>query len=315
MLRALRTASAAALVSASLVSATPAASSIARGLAIVPVVAAPSRPASLSETWPSRQSRPTWPLRSAQTSSARVDAAATNCFLLFDERSSTAQPPSGNACNERVTPASTFKIPHALAALDAAVIGGPHEVFTYGGVETSNSAWKRDHDLASAMRYSVVWYFQRLAERLGAQREADYLKKFAYGNQDASGPLTQFWLGSSLQISPREQLDFLRRFFVNQLPVSAQTASTVRDILVQPHDHIVNATGEHPMGAPWPSGTTVWAKTGAATDKSGKPVTWLVGRVERDGHAWLFVSCVIGSADGMAAVNQASSELKRRQVL
>ena len=187
--------------------------------------------------------------------------------------------------------------------------------FQYDGTETTMVAWKRDHDLASAMRNSVVWYFQRLAEGLGPEREREYLRRFAYGNQDVSGPLTQFWLGSSLQISPREQLDFLQKFFGNRLPVSADAARIVRDILVQPRDHIVNALGEHPMGAPWPAATNVWAKTGAATDKSGAPVTWLVGRIERGGRGWLFVSCVIGSSDGMAAVNQAGTELKRRAAL
>lgn len=238
-----------------------------------------------------------------------------SCFLLFDEQTAITAPASGEACNTRVTPASSFKIPHALAALDAQVISGPHDLFKYDGAETTMAAWKRDHDLASAMRNSVVWYFQRLAERLGTERERSYLKEFAYGNQDASGPLTQFWLGSSLQISPNEQLDFVRRFFGNQLPVSPAAARIVRDILVQPRDHIVNALGEHPMGAPWPQGTTVWAKTGAATDRSGKAVTWLVGRVERAGHGWLFVSCVIDSPDSMAAVSQAGTELKRRGVL
>lgn len=253
--------------------------------------------------------------------SATLPAQTTNlaktpehCFVLFDERTGTVAPASGRACDTRVTPASTFKIPHALAALDAKVISGPHDVFQYDGAETSMTAWKRDHDLASAMRNSVVWYFQRLAERLGAPKEREYLRKFAYGNQDASGPVTQFWLGSSLQISPNEQLNFLRRFFGNQLPVSPAAANAVRDILVQPRDHIVNALGEFPMGAPWPAGTTVWAKTGAATD-GNKSVTWLVGRIERDGRAWIFVSCVIDNADGMAAVNQAGTELKRRRVL
>ena len=63
------------------------------------------------------------------------------------------------------------------------------------------------------MRDSVVWYFQRIAERMGIEKERASLKAFEYGNQDASGPLTSFWLGDSLQVSPEEQLTFIRRFF------------------------------------------------------------------------------------------------------
>jgi beta-lactamase class D len=164
------------------------------------------------------------------------------------------------------------------------------------------------------MRDSVLWYFQRLAERLGLERERAYLKTFQYGNQDASGPLTSFWLGSTLKISPNEQLAFLRRFFGGKLAVSAQAMRTVRDVLVQPGGRIVNAAGEHPLGTPWPMGTIVYAKTGRGTD-DGRPVVWLVGRVVRGDRAWIFVSCVIGSQEPLAAVNLAAHQLSRGNVL
>jgi beta-lactamase class D len=164
------------------------------------------------------------------------------------------------------------------------------------------------------MRDSVLWYYQRIAERLGIEREREYLKRFGYGNQDASGPLTSFWLGSSLQISPEEQLAFLRRFFGGNLPARADALRGVRDILVQPPGRVVNAAGEHALADPWPSGTTVYAKTGRAAD-SGRPVVWLVGRVERGSQSWLFVSCVLGSDDTLAAVTLAGERLKQLKVL
>ncbi len=40
------------------------------------------------------------------------------------------------------------------------------------------ATWKRDHTLATAMRHSVVWYFQRVATMLGNDRERVYLAKF-----------------------------------------------------------------------------------------------------------------------------------------
>jgi beta-lactamase class D len=240
--------------------------------------------------------------------------AEVSCFLLYDERDgSTTREPS-DACSTRVTPASTFKIPHALAALDSKVVSGVHETIAYDGSELPFERWKQDHDLASAMRDSVVWYFQRLAERLGIERERSYLKAFEYGNQDASGPLTSFWLGTSLRISPDEQLLFLRRFFDGKLPVREDAARAVTEILIQPGGRIVNAAGEHPFAAPWPKGTTVYAKTGRGTDE-GRTVAWLVGRVVRGERAWIFVSCVVGAEDPTAAVQLAASRLIEERVL
>jgi beta-lactamase class D len=248
------------------------------------------------------------------SSGATSAGESGSCFLLYDEQQGELTREPSEACSTRATPASTFKIPHALAALDAKVVEGAHETFPYDGSPQYFERWKRDHDLASAMRDSVVWYFQRIAERLGADRERSYLKAFEYGNQDASGPLTSFWLGSSLQISPEEQLAFLLRFFEGKLPVRENAARTVREILVQPSDGIVNALGEHPFAAPWPDGTTLYAKTGRAED-AGRTVVWLVGRVARGDRGWIFVSCVIGSDDPMAAATLAAERLAQLKVL
>ena len=63
-----------------------------------------------------------------------------------------------DGCATRLTPASTFKIPHALAALDSRVLAGPNVVFHYNGdAEDGPEVWKRDHTLATAMRHSVLW--------------------------------------------------------------------------------------------------------------------------------------------------------------
>ncbi|HEX4449063.1 MAG TPA: penicillin-binding transpeptidase domain-containing protein [Polyangiaceae bacterium] len=215
-------------------------------------------------------------------------------------------------CSTRVSPASTFKIPHALAALDSGVLAGPDVRFPYDGHPVPREAWRRDHTLASAMRYSVVWYFQRVATLLGPAREREYLAKFDYGNQDSSSGLTTFWLGESLRISPDEQEAFLIRLYEGDLPVSDGAMWTVRDILVQPQGLVVNGDGEHPFDAPWPTGTTVSAKTGRSDD-----VAWIVGHVERQGRAWVFVSCVAGptEADPLGAVRLAETSLRAASVL
>ena len=214
-------------------------------------------------------------------------------------------------CSARVTPASTFKIPHALAALDDGILAGPDVRFAYDGSPDMPDTWKRDQTLATAMRYSVVWYFQRVATMLGPDRERAYLAKLEYGNQDGSSGLTTFWLGGSLRISPDEQERFLVRLYEDSLPVSQLAMRTVRDILVQPSGVVVNATGEHSFDAPWPEGTVVSAKTGSADD-----VRWLVGHVERERRSWVFVSCMTGKGlDPLAAVNLAAKSLRSEHVL
>jgi beta-lactamase class D len=243
--------------------------------------------------------------------------ASGSCFLLLDTKSGAFTRDPDQVCTTPLPPASTFKIPHAIAALDSGEIKNEDEVIKYDGHPSDNDAWRRDHTLASAMRYSVVWYFQKVAERLGMEREEFYLRRLRYGNADPSSGLTTFWLGGSLRISPIEQMTFLRRLYYDELPVSERSLEIVRRILVQPPNAVVNATGEHPFDAPWPAGTVVSAKTGSTSFAPRRAVRWIVGRVERDRHAWLFVSCVTGAddLDGNAALDLAARALREHHVL
>jgi beta-lactamase class D len=247
----------------------------------------------------------------------QVAGAVQSCFLLVELGVGELRREPSQACRVRATPASTFKVPHAIAALEAGVVSGPDEKMTYDGAGNWPELSRRDHTLATAMRYSVVWYFQRLAERLGSRRETEYLRKLSYGNMDASSALTTFWLGGSLLISPEEQLEFWERLYRDRLLVSAATAKTVREMLIQPRGVVVNAMGEHAFDQPWPADVVVSAKTGAATDRTGQGVRWLAGHVARGPRAFVFVSCVIGppDLDGNAAIDLAARALREAGVL
>src|SRR6185436_19408497 len=120
-----------------------------------------------------------------------------------------------------------------------------------------------------------------------------------------------------LQISPEEQLLFMRRLYGDELAASPAAVRTVRQLIVQPQGAVVNATGRHPFAAPWPAGTTVSAKTGSGTDRGGKSVRWLVGHVARGGRSWVFVSCVAGGDDtpALAAVDLAADGLREEHIL
>jgi beta-lactamase class D len=240
-----------------------------------------------------------------------------SCFLLFEIGAGQVLRRPADACRTRVTPASTFKVPHALAALDAGVVSGPDELMPFAGGDEWPVSARRDHTLASAMRHSVLWYFQRIAERLGPARETAYLQKFGYGNMDATSELTRFWIGGSLRVSPEEQQAFWLKLYRNQLPVSARSVEQVKAMLIQPTGVIVNAAGEQSFGGPWPQTTTVSAKTGSASDRSGHVVRWLAGHVKKGSRTFVFVSCVIGTRDvaANAAIDLAARSLREAGVL
>ena len=79
----------------------------------------------------------------------------------------------------------------------------------WDGVKKDFPAWERDHSLDSAIKCSVVWFFQRAAASIGRERELQHLRAFGYGSQRFQHEVTSFWLNGDLAISPREQVAFL----------------------------------------------------------------------------------------------------------
>jgi beta-lactamase class D len=181
-------------------------------------------------------------------------------------------------CATRHSPHSTFKIPSSLIGLETGVVADPDQRWRRDATRypppspapggESLRAWQQDQSLRTALPRSIVWYFREVATKIGEPRMKEWLATFDYGNQDTSGGLDRFWLGSSLRISPDEQAEFLARLQRGQLPVSRRNLDLVRELLTQ-------ETGP---------GFRIIAKTGSSPDGEG----WLVGWVETQGGGCTF---------------------------
>jgi beta-lactamase class D len=171
-------------------------------------------------------------------------------------------------------PASTFKIPNSLIALETGVVGDPDkDVFKWDGVKRSIEAWNQDHTLRSAIAASAVPVYQEIARRIGAERMQKYVDLFEYGNRNIGGGIDQFWLTGELRIDPIQQIDFVDRLRRGVLPVSKRSQDLVRDILP------VTKAGD----------ATIRSKSGLLGAELGKPsLGWLVGWAEKGGAQTVF---------------------------
>ncbi len=206
--------------------------------------------------------------------------------VIFEALAGPSTIIGGDECSRRTLPASTFKIPHALVALQTKVVTD-RSVIKWDGVTRDFPAWNRDQTLASAIRMSVVWVFQQFAVAIGRERELEHLQAFHYGSATFAHDVSNFWLNGDLQISPLEQIAFLRHLFSYDLPVERRHIDTVKADLEMPRGKIVNAAGEHDFPLRWPADTIVRVKTGNGT-VSGERVSWIVGELESGGRQYLF---------------------------
>jgi beta-lactamase class D len=171
-------------------------------------------------------------------------------------------------------PASTFKIPNSVIALETGVVADPDkDLFKWDGVTRSIEAWNKDHTLRSAIAASAVPVYQEIARRIGQERMQKYLDLFDYGNRDIGGGIDQFWLTGNLRVDPVQQVDFVDRLRRGALPVGKRSQELVRDIL--PATKVGDAT--------------IRFKSGLLGADQGRPsLGWMVGWAEKGSAQTVF---------------------------
>jgi beta-lactamase class D len=175
--------------------------------------------------------------------------------------------------NRRFIPASTFKIPNTLIALEEGAISDEKEIIKWDGNDKGLPAWNKDQSIETAFPSSCVWYYQKLAERVGKDKYKSWLQKIKYGNEQAGPDLTTFWLEGDLRISAVEQIAFLKNLCAKQYPFRSSSFELLGRVM------LVERTSAYAM----------WGKTGWA-QRVVPQVGWFVGYVEAGGKVWFFAT-------------------------
>lgn len=193
--------------------------------------------------------------------------------------------------NARYAPCSTFKIPIALMGFDRGILYDAfHPKWTYKkGYKPELPLWDVKAYPMIWIRRSIVWYSQEITKALGREKFETYLNRWNYGNSDVSGDprkkdgLTESWLTSSLQISVKEQVNFMSKLLKAQLAVSQKA-----------YEHVQNILFSEELPDAW----ELYGKTGAGffQDAKGvvhrnKPIGWFVGWIKKQDRWYAFAHC------------------------
>ena len=122
------------------------------------------------------------------------------------------------------------------------------------------------------MHDSVNWYFQELDKEIGIRKIEQYIHTIGYGNRRLVGDANDYWLESSLKISPVEQVELLKRFHEKELPFSEENLSAVKAALW------IEDRGN----------TVLYGKTGTGRVNEKDINGWFVGFIEKDNHTYYF---------------------------
>jgi beta-lactamase class D len=192
-------------------------------------------------------------------------------FVLLDNSSDEYYYYNKARCKQRFSPASTFKIPNSLIALENNIINDADYVFKYNGEDRWNELWRQDLTLKDAMKYSCVPCYQELARKIGKTTMQQWLNKFNYGNKIIGNKIDEFWLNNKLQISQIEQIEFLKKFYFAKLGVSNKVTNIVKSIIIYEQNPQFTISGK--------TGTNI---------RNKNVIGWYVGYLETKGKVYFF---------------------------
>lgn len=177
---------------------------------------------------------------------------AENCYQIYNQELALT----------RRSPCSTFKIISSLIALENGIIQPNESTRTWSGEIFWNEEWNRDIDFSDAFHASCVWYFREIIDEIGKDMIKENLNELAYGNCDISDwegrlntnnnnpVLTGFWIESSLLISPKEQVEVMKRIFGDNTDYSEETLEQLKQVMLLSEQDIrdISIYGKTGMG-------------------------------------------------------------------
>ena len=196
-------------------------------------------------------------------------------FLLYDLKADTFIAYDPARCREGFLPASTFKIPNTLIGLETGLLSDTNYVFKWDGKPRWLNEWEADLTLSQAMRFSCLPCYQQLARQVGAVRYQQWLVKLNYGKMDVGvANVDSFWVAGRSRITQFQQVEFLKRLYLGQLPVSQRSMDLTKAII------LLKKAPEY----------TLRGKTGMSnSDAVNRRYNgWFVGWLERGGNAYVF---------------------------
>jgi len=169
-------------------------------------------------------------------------------------------------------PASTFKITNSIIALETGVVENDSTLFKWNGEERRLRIWERDMIFKEAFHYSCVPCYQEVARKIGVKRMNEYLDKLDYGKMEVDGTnIDMFWLEGESQINQYQQIEFLKRFYNSELPISQRTEAIMKKMMV------IEEVENYKI-----SGKTGWSI------RNGNNNGWFVGFVETKENTYFF---------------------------
>ncbi len=188
------------------------------------------------------------------------------------------------------SPCSSFKIISCLMGLESGAIDPSNSTLQWDGKNYPLNDWNKDLDYRQAFKASGIWYFRKIIDFMGEDYVQNTLETLNYGNCDISEwegslnnilfpdyknwkELNGFWQESSLEISPRQQVDVMKKIFEDKNAFSQENLNLMKEVMLTDNGD---------------SSIKIYGKTGSGIKDDDWVDAWFVGMFENKGGTTYF---------------------------
>lgn len=204
-----------------------------------------------------------------------IDSANVNgAILIYDFEGDKYYSNNFRWAKKGYLPASTFKITNSIIALETGIVENDSTIFKWNGEKRRLVNWEQDLIFRDAFHFSCVPCYQEVARKIGVKKMTQYLDKLEYGDMKVdSTNIDLFWLEGESRINQFQQINFLKRFYQSELPISKQTELIMRRLMV------IDKNNQYAV-----SGKTGWSI------RNGNNNGWFVGYIESQNKTYFFAT-------------------------
>lgn len=221
------------------------------------------------------------------------------CAVIYDFNENEYFVYNEEIANKQYSPYSTFKIVSTLMGLHNSVVMDENSKMNYDGTIYPIEIWNSNLTLDEAFETSCIWYFRQVIDAVGMNEVQMELDNLEYGNCDVSewngsrinpmDELNGFWLGSSLKISPMEQVQVMKKIFGSGSIYTETEVNILQDAML--YDEV--------------NDYLIYGKTGTNQNEEG----WYVGVVESEQKKFCFAIYIASQESTHIATGNVAREI------
>lgn len=204
-----------------------------------------------------------------------IDSASVNgSILILDNNKSTYYSNNYDWVKSSHLPASTFKIPNSLIALETGIVKNDSSLLLWNGEKHRFKIWEQDLSFRDAFHFSCVPCYQEIARKVGLTKMKAKLELFNFGEMVVdSNTLSNFWLEGQSRINQYQQIDFLKSFEESELPISKRSENIMKNMMLITKNDSIELRGK-----------TGWSNENNINNG------WFVGYVKRESNIYYFAT-------------------------